>query len=346
VREGETVAVELVAHLIDGELPGVAATLDRVVEAFRRDVLPAQCAKQQVETRRELELWTNVLGAKFQLGKLGKPEWNAFIRDRSTGRIDGRGVIVKHDERRPVGNRAVAKSLKVVRHLCRFAVDHRMLDADPTRGFDLPTVKNPKRPVADSARFERLLAVARETMMFDAKGELVPSYLEYLLILAHETGHRISAILHLRWSDWLPGQGSSGSLRWRAEHDKTGLDDTVPVTPHARAAVDRLRSEHPGVGEAFLFPKLCEPSKPVPLDAAAQWLLTAERKAGLEHVPGGAWHAFRRLWATSRKQHPPKDVAQAGGWKDTATLMKCYMHADPDTVEAVVNGGQRLRMTR
>ena len=42
---------------------------------------------------------------------------------------------------------------------------------------------------------------------------------------------------------------------------------------------------------------------------------------------------------------PLKDVAEAGGWKDTATLLKCYQHADPDTLDAVVNAGQRLRMT-
>jgi hypothetical protein len=69
------------------------------------------------------------------------------------------------------------------------------------------------------------------------------------------------------------------------------------------------------------------------------------RKAGLEHLPGGAWHAFRRMWATARKHMPVKDLAEGGGWKDTATLLKCYQHADPDTLEEVVNAGQRLRMT-
>jgi integrase len=154
----------------------------------------------------------------------------------------------------------------------------------------------------------------------------------------------ISAVRHLRWSDWLPSRGQNGSLRWRAEHDKIGFETTSPISPRARDALERLRGEHPGVGEAFLFPKLRDPATPIALDAATQWLLTAEWKAGLEHEAGGAWHAFRRMWATARKHMPVKDVAEAGGWKDTATLLKCYQHADPDTMEAVVNAGQRLRM--
>src|SRR5687768_13319865 len=47
-------AVDRVARRIDGELPGATATLDRVIDVFRREVLPTQGVKQQVETRREL----------------------------------------------------------------------------------------------------------------------------------------------------------------------------------------------------------------------------------------------------------------------------------------------------
>jgi hypothetical protein len=58
----------------------------------------------------------------------------------------------------------------------------------------------------------------------------------------------------------------------------------------------------------------------------------------LEHESGGAWHAFRRGWATARKPYPLKDVAAAGGWRDTATLLRCYQHADPESTLAVVMG--------
>ena len=40
------------------------------------------------------------------------------------------------------------------------------------------------------------------------------------LVVAHETGHRIGAIRQIRWSD-IDMEG--GVMRWRAEHDKSGL---------------------------------------------------------------------------------------------------------------------------
>ena len=80
--------------------------------------------------------------------------------------------------------------------------------------------------------------------------------------------------------------------------------------------------------------------------AATSWLRRAEWLAGLEHMPGGAWHAFRRAWASKRKHLSVTDVAHAGGWKDTATLLRCYQHPDPDTIEQVVLGGRELRMVR
>jgi hypothetical protein len=72
---------------------------------------------------------------------------------------------------------------------------------------------------------------------------------------------------------------------------------------------------------------------------AANWLRTAERRAKLDHDRGG-FHAFRRLWATERKHLSLKDVAYAGGWKDTATLLAVYQKPDADTLQLVVDGGQ------
>ncbi len=60
-------------------------------------------------------------------------------------------------------------------------------------------------------------------------------------------------------------------------------------------------------------------------------------------LPGGAWHPFRRRWATERKHLSPKDVAAVGGWVDTATLQKCYQVADEETMETVVLQPRRLR---
>jgi hypothetical protein len=66
------------------------------------------------------------------------------------------------------------------------------------------------------------------------------------------------------------------------------------------------------------------------------WLREAERLAELEPLEGGAWHPFRRAWATARKHLSPKDVAAVGGWADTTTLQRCYQAPDLATMEAVL----------
>jgi hypothetical protein len=50
---------------------------------------------------------------------------------------------------------------------------------------------------------------------------------------------------------------------------------------------------------------------------------------------------FRRVWATERKDLPLKDVAAAGGWRDTGTLLR-YQQPDEATLRAVVEF-ERLR---
>ena len=79
---------------------------------------------------------------------------------------------------------------------------------------------------------------------------------------------------------------------------------------------------------------------------AAFWLHQAERLAKLEPLKGGVWHPFRRAWASKRKHLSLKDVAYAGGWKDTGTLLKCYQQPDPDTIEEVVLSPRVLALSR
>ena len=39
-----------------------------------------------------------------------------------------------------------------------------------------------------------------------------------------------------------------------------------------------------------------------------------------------------------------KNVAAAGGWVDTSTLLRVYQHADPSTIEEVVLAGRPLSL--
>lgn len=346
-------ATELSSRLIQGEGPATQLTADALFRLFEREILPGHSPRHRAETERQLELWRTFLGPRFVVARLGLREWNALIRQRSEGEIDARGERVEDPEhRQPVGARSVARSLKVLRGACRFAARYRvptggfLLESDPTRGLPIPSEPNPKRPVADSERFGCLLEVADQVGMYGADGRRTRSYLRELLILAEGTGRRIGAILALRWSDWEPGEEPYGVLRWRAEHDKIGRDWATPVTQEVRRALERFRKERPALGDALIFAAPGKPGRSVTRYAATSWLRRAEWLAGLEHMPGGAWHAFRRAWASKRKHLSVTDVAYAGGWKDTATLLRCYQHPDPETIELVVLGAQHLRMVR
>lgn len=345
-------ALELSNRLIQGAGPAAQTTVGQLFALFEREVVPRERPKTQEESKRGLALWRAFLGDRFVLARLGLREWNAFIAARQAGEIDGRGRAIKPARRRRVRPRTVARSLKLLRQACRFGASYRtmtgafLLENDPTRGLPVPVETNPRRPVADTARFETLLAVADRVMMLDAKGELTRSYLPELLVLAEGTGRRIGAILALRWSDWAPDTGARGTIRWRAEHDKVGQDWTTPVTPRVRDALEAARRQRPGVGDALLFPALDDPSRPVTRHVAAMWLHVAERLARLEPLEGGVWHPFRRAWASKRKHLSLKDVAYAGGWKDTSTLLKCYQQPDPETIEEVVLSPRVLTLSR
>jgi integrase len=258
VKQAKREAVQLSNRLIAGESPRGRVTLGELFELFRREVVDRQSRRQRTETLRELELWNNFLGYRFVVERFGPREWNAFIAERSSGEIDGRGRrVVDPTQRRPVRDRTVAKSLKALRHACRFGTSYRvsnggfLLERDLSNGLPIPVEKNPLRPLADYDRYEELLSAAAQVRMRVTDNRRVPSYLRELLTLAEGTGRRIGAIVALKFSDWDPNNGPYGSLHWRADSDKLDKEWWAPVTPEVREAIERIRRERPGVGDAW-----------------------------------------------------------------------------------------------
>lgn len=102
--------------------------------------------------------------------------------------------------------------------------------------------------------------------------------------------------------------------------------------------IKELRQFRNQVGAAggFLFPSKRNPSGHMPADMLRQWLRDLERNAKLPKLRGGLWHPYRRGWATERMHFPLKAVADAGGWKDVATLVRCYQQTDEATLLAVI----------
>ena len=145
------------------------------------------------------------------------------------------------------------------------------------------------------------------------------------LVLAHETGHRIGAIRKLRWSD-IDIEGRT--IRWRAEHEKTGYEHRTPLTDEAISVIEEARGGNSARGNAPVLPSTQDPSGFV-----TRWMLgyrwrQAERLAGLELKRGRGWHSLRRKFASDLMGLPLKVLCQLGGWKNANTVIRCYQQAD------------------
>jgi len=221
-----------------------------------------------------------------------------------------------------------------------------LMRESPVRGYDIPTEKNPMRPVATQDRYEAIRGVTDQVTMeirWNGKREEQRSYLSEIFDIANGTGRRLSAVCSLRYEDLSLSDEPYGSIRWPADTDKMGHESTVPISPSVRAALDRIHAERPGIGAAPLFPSPGDPTKPMTRHLADKWLRKAEKLAGVESQKGSLWHAYRRKWATERKHLSDTDVAAAGGWQNSLTLRKVYQQSDAETMLQVVLSGGELR---
>lgn len=226
---------------------------------------------------------------------------------------------------------APRSDLVALKIACGWAAGEDLLPVSPFDTFKrkkglLPPKAPARRPVATPERVSALLAVAPQ----------FPPLFGVLLTLAWETGHRLSAILELRWKDVLFQKTKSqphGAIAWYADAAPTNKrhPHLVPITAAARAALERWQQHAPGVGAAPVFPTTAR-------EFAKRTWRKAERAATLPHLPQGGWHTLRRGWRTLRKGLPDRDVQEAGGWNDTATMNLCYTGTDDASVLAAVEG--------
>jgi integrase len=163
--------------------------------------------------------------------------------------------------------------------------------------------------------------------------------LELALVLAEATGRRLGSIRQLAWDDL---DLKTPMIHWRAETDKKGKEWIVPIPASLAAELRTFRVKMGGAFGGLLFPAHEDPSRPVSRDKFGEWLRTAEGKAKLPKLDGSLWHAYRRAWATSRKDLPPADVAAAGGWKDVATMIRCYQMPDDATLLQVMSHSKKI----
>jgi len=353
----KTYALERAAKLSkgDADLRQGKVTLGQVFALYKSRRTPRKSLKEQKADARRRELWTSVLGAGKDPHKVFLSEWERFIDFRTSGEIDARGKAVAEAERATVGTRSVEADLKWLRWVFNWAAKWRtaqgqyLMHENPVRGYEIPTEKNPRRPVASTDRYDAIRKISDQQQMeirWNGKRETQRSYLSELLDIVNGTGRRISAVCQLRYEDLRLSEGPYGSIRWPADTDKGGRESCVPISPSVRHALDRVLRARPGIGFAPLFPKPTDRALPLSIHLASKWLREGEKLAGLDTQSGSLWHAYRRKWVTERKHLPDVDVAAAGGWKDTQALKSAYQQADTETMLRVVLEAGELREVR
>lgn len=319
-------------------------TLSKVFGIYLDTQTPQKGRSCQYQDKRAVTMFTKVFGKDKDLHKLTLGEWQEFTQARNAGALSSLGEPVAEGDRKPVGARTVENDLEWLRTVLTWATKWQdrvsgkyLMREDPSRGYPIPHEENPRRPLATDDRYDAVQAVAAQAH----------AMLSTILTLAHGTGRRIRAILALQRSDLLLAKGEAspyGRIRWRAEEDKIGKEWVAPISADVRAALDAFLSERLSIGAVYLFSETGE--RPVSYEQASKWLRKAERLAKVKKQDGSLWHAYRRGWATARKNLPAKDVAFAGGWKNAATLQGIYQQPDEDTMLRVVSEPVRLREAR
>jgi integrase len=303
---------------------------------------PAHRAKKprtRREDERKLESVVNYFGEGREVRSLTDSDVGRYRQARLRGECG--------PSRKAVRARTLAADLVALRTMLNWATRQRnnqgvpLLEYEPLRGVSTPVEKNPRRPVASLERYQATrTAMQRLGQSCGSDAERVRwVQVELALVLAEATGRRLSSIRQLRWEDI---DLDTRTIQWRAEADKKGRDWTVPMPGALGQELREFRRRLRAVG-GFVFARESDADEPMDRHLFNKWLAVAEHEAGLPKLKGGLWHPYRRKWATERKHHSLKDVAAAGGWKNTDTLLTCYQQPDRDTLLAVMSEDRKVR---
>ncbi len=324
IRQG----YELLHALLNNEraLDNESVTLGMVEDLYRKS--PAFASKkprtQKADTR-ALERIVTFLGRSRNVETLSESDVQRFV----LARRQGDDSLPRITPGKGVRDRAIESDLVVLLTALNWATrertkdGRRLLKENPLHGVRLPREKNPKRPVMPHDVYLRLLDVADQVHLL----------LTLALVVAEGTGRRISAWCNLRWDDV---DFDRGTIRWRAETDKTGYEQVVPMTEAVKEALAGARRAQGAIGNTPVFPAPKDPARPCNRHLFDGWLRRAYELTGLPPERWTLWHSIRRKWATERKGYPVRDVMEAGGWKNEETLLRSYQQPDAETVRQVV----------
>ncbi len=319
---------ELVRALLANEkaLDEQSVTLGMVAELYKQS--PAFATKKPRTRKadaRTLERVVTFFGRSRNVETLSESDVQRFV----LARRQGVGSLLRVQPGKVVRDQAIASDLVILMTALNWATrertkdGRRLLKENPLHGVRLPREKNPKRPVMLHDVYLRLHDVADQ----------VHPLLKLALIVAEGTGRRISAWCNLRWDDV---DFQNDTIRWRAETDKTGFEQIVPMTEPVKEALAAVRRAQGAIGNTPVFRAPKDPQKACSRHLFDTWLRKAYEITELPPERWVMWHSIRRKWATERKGYPVRDVMEAGGWKNEETLLRSYQQPDAETVKRVV----------
>ena len=303
-------------------------TLEKLFDIYGEEVTPSKGRTSRQRDRAAMAMFLKFFGGDRRPETLSQRDWDRFIQARRAGRVGPSG--------KPVGDRMIEWDLTFLMAVLNWAARSRdeqgrlLLDRNPLKGLRKPVEKNPNRVVLTEEEYQALLGVSRR---LDWRFHVA-------LVLAHETGHRIGAIRNLLWSDVdLEGE----TIRWRAQHEKTGYEHTTPLTPEAVEALGEARRHNPAGADAPVLPATRNPSECVGFPQTRFWWKRAERLAGLEPKRGRGWHSLRRKFASDLMDLPLKVLCELGGWKAAKTVLRCYQQPDEAQLRQAIRSRRRAR---
>jgi len=299
-------------------------SLGELFDNYVREVTPNKGIRKQLHDRRTALLMLEVLGRSKRAAEITHRDAARYLAERRRRGDLRKGKAVRG---RPLRARVLGYDTRFFKAVLTWAVNAGLLSRNPLAGFQVPAETSPRRPVLTAPQYDALLGV----------GEKVHSTFRTALVLAHETGHRMSAIRHLRWEDV---DLVTKAVRWRGEHDKLGFEHETVLTDVAVAALRDARKRP--VVSPWVLPSPTDPSQPVSRHLLRDWWGRGEVLANLRHEPGRGWHSLRRQFATELKHVPLKDLCALGGWKSAQTVLVCYQQADPVTMRQALATRQRL----
>lgn len=346
-QEADRLGRQLLAALLSGETQKVGSgkvTLKQIWERFKNE--SPNFLDNHPRTKDEAEARAKVLlaflGEECDVRHLTARDQAAYTTQRMTG-----GIRYAEDRvTQKVRARSVEADLVLLHAMLSWATTirvpggGRLLEHNPLAGVKRVRELNPKRPVATWERFQRT-RVAIQTLQVAAESgpeRTRWTRMELALVLAEATGRRLGSIRQLRWEDV---DFPRATIRWRAEADKKGREWVIPVPASLLEELKQFRRKL-GAVAGWLFAAEQNPDQPMDRHLFDKWLTVAETAGEIPKLEGGLWHPYRRKWATERKGHSLKDVAAAGGWHDTETLLKCYQQPDKATLLAVMSEERKV----